>query len=311
MQCCNAISQCLAGDRAIGSYITAFIYSKCPVSSFDAAISIERRLSLIRCITAGKYTIRGNHCTVSTNFDTVFTESNLIRCPFIHDKGISGCRFSRYRTILNSRFIFLENIFVIEGKASVGCFDKFCIRCHTACQFIGICCTQGIESSSHILVDGIEPLYHILVDLLNHLVLGFICTDTGSRLLCQGCVQFGHIVTDGVSRFYDSPILNGSVCLTYSFTQHVLFYIGNPFIQGIQVLAHGLRRLDRCPISGCSISNSSRCGNGSSGNAVTFNGGRGRSSTIIISKGCPGRFSSSNLGIFSCSISCSINNLSI
>ncbi|MDD7745847.1 MAG: hypothetical protein PUJ22_06905 [Mitsuokella jalaludinii] len=47
------------------------------------------------------------------------------------------------------------------------------------------------------------------------------------------------------------------------------------------------------------------------GNSIAFNGGRGRRSSIIISKGCPGRFSSSNLGIFSCSISCSINNLSI
>ena len=47
------------------------------------------------------------------------------------------------------------------------------------------------------------------------------------------------------------------------------------------------------------------------GNGITFNGGRGRRSSIIISKGCPGRFSSSNLGIFSCSISRSINNLSI
>ena len=47
------------------------------------------------------------------------------------------------------------------------------------------------------------------------------------------------------------------------------------------------------------------------GNGIAFNGGRGRRSSIIISKGCPGRFSSSNLGIFSCSISCSINNLSI
>ena len=47
------------------------------------------------------------------------------------------------------------------------------------------------------------------------------------------------------------------------------------------------------------------------GNGIAFNGGRGRRSSIIISKGCPGRFSSSNLGIFSCSISRSINNLSI
>ena len=94
----------------------------------------------------------------------------------------------------------------------------------TGCNFIFVSRSQSCN-----------PFGRIFIDLLDHLILLCIGTKARSRFLCQGGVQFSHVIADGVGRFYDGPILNCSVCLAYivlvGFTQHVLFYIGNTSIK--------------------------------------------------------------------------------
>ena len=180
----------------------------------------------------------------------------------------------------------MQNIVIAQAQSAVDGIHQFPICCFTFCGFFGISLIQGLESICHILVDGIESIRHILVDLLDNFVLGFIGTNPGGGFFGQSSIQVGYILTDSLICFDDGSVLYRCVVLAYivlvGFTQHVLFYIGNPFIQGIQVLAHSLRRNNRCPVFGRFISNSRCCGNGSSGNAVTFNCGRGRSFSSII-----------------------------
>ena len=129
----------------------------------------------------------------------------------------------------------MQNIVIAQAQSAVDSFHQFGIRCHTACQFIGICLVQGLESISHVLVDGIEPIYHILVDLLNHLVLGFICAKAGCRFLCQSSIQVGYILTDGLICFDDGSVLYRCISLAHiilgSLVFQILLHIGDPGIQ--------------------------------------------------------------------------------
>ena len=113
-----------------------------------------------------------------------------------------------------------------------------------SCSFVGICLAQGSESSSHILirvfhtlVNGIDAGYQVVVHLLDHLVLSRIGAQPGSRFLCQGSIQLGHVVADGVGCFHDSSILNRCIrfahILISRLSFQIFFHTGNPVIQSL------------------------------------------------------------------------------
>ena len=118
--------------------------------------------------------------------------------------------------------------------------------------FLGICLVQSCESISHILVDGIEPIHHILVHLLDHLILGRIGAKAVCRFLCQGGVQFGHIVADGVGRFYNGPILYGNIFLHFAGGfEDCLGFSRNAFIQFIIFSFTGCCFVGICLVQSC------------------------------------------------------------
>ena len=116
-------------------------------------------------------------------------------------------------------------------------FIQFIIFSFTGCSFIGTCLVQGSESISHVLVDSVDACYQVIINLLNHLVLGCICADAGSRFIIQALSQCGHIFADFLIRFHDTGILYRCISLAHiiipGFLQYIVLNGSNAVIQGL------------------------------------------------------------------------------
>ena len=229
----NRAIGCEGGLAASRSYATAAVDFEVAISALDGAIRLQGCFGFAVSIAAGVDPVFIHHRAVGANLDAFFVQGNLVVLALVQDHfiGISlGSGHLAGRRNLGRSL--LKYIIVAQAQSAISGFHQFvirrlagslfiiniglqsCIRCCPFLGFLGICLVQSCESISHILVDSIEPIHHILVHLLDHLILGLIGAKALCRFLCQGGVQFGHIVADGVGRFHNGPILNRSVCLS-------------------------------------------------------------------------------------------------
>ena len=299
------------GIQAGHGGIATGVYREFAVGPFNLAVGAHGCLGCVKSVAAGVDAVCIHHAAVGANLDSLIVQGNLVVLALVqnHFLGI-GLGGGHVALGVNGSGVLLQNIVVAQAQSAIDGFHQFRICCHTGrsfcrnliiqyrigcCPFLGfleICIVQSSESISHVLVDGIEPIYHILVDLLNYLVLGFICSKAVGRFLCQGGVQVGHVFADGLVSFHDGPILNCCVVLTYIGIRclffQIFFHIGNPGVQGAQVLAHGISRLNRDPFSGCFIYDTIGSGDPARGNSITFDSSliinRLRATFIMVSK---------------------------
>ena len=230
------VGYCFAGDGCLGSDISVFIYGESPVGPFDLAVSAHRCLGFAVGIAAGVDAVGIHHAAVGANLDSFFIQGNLILVPLVQDHFVGVALGSGHRTVIGyGGGILLQHIVVSQAQAAVHGFRQFFISPDAGFFFGGVGCVQSRKPIGHIGIDGIEPIYHILVDLLNHLVLGFICAKAGCRFLCQGSVQVGDVFANGVGCFDDGSVLYGRISLAYIIIRclffQILLHIGDPGIQ--------------------------------------------------------------------------------
>ena len=242
------------GDSCLGSDIPVFIYGEVPIGPFDLAVSTHSCLGFAVGIAAGVDTVFIHHRAVGANLDSLFVQGDLVVPALVQDHFVGiGLGGGHVALGVNGSDVLLQNIVIAQAHSAVDGFHQFGICCHTGrsfCRnliiqccisgcpflgFLGICLVQGRESISHILVDGIEPIHHILADLLNHLVLGFICPNASIFFRIQSGIQVSHVFANGVGCFHDGPILYGGISLAYiivgSLFLQIFLHIGDPGIQ--------------------------------------------------------------------------------
>ena len=259
------------GLAASRSYATAAVDFEVAVCALDGAIRLQGCFGFAVSIAAGVDPVFIHHRAVGANLDAFFVQGNLVVLALVQDHfiGISlGSGHLAGRRNLGRSL--LKYIIVAQAQSAISGFHQFfirrlagslfiiniglqsCIRCCPFLGFLGICLVQSCESISHILVDGIEPIHHILVHLLDHLILGRIGAKAVCRFLCQGGVQFGHIVADGVGRFYNGPILYGNIFLHFAGGfEDCLGFSRNAFIQFIIFSFTGCCFVGICLVQSC------------------------------------------------------------